>query len=142
MKRLAWAFAGLVLSSAAWADAQIRDDLALPRSLNAPLGDPTRGFGIAASRQTGLCVLCHAIAGSAERQPSDIGASLAGAGARWTPDQLRMRLVDPKRFNPDSVMPSFHQVDGLTRVGAAWQGKPILNTQEVEDVVVWLVSLR
>jgi sulfur-oxidizing protein SoxX len=39
-------------------------------------------------------------------------------------------------------MPPFHATDGLQRVGAAWQGKPVLDAQQVEDVVAWLLTLR
>lgn len=106
------------------------------------VGDPSRGLEIAASRQTGLCVLCHAVPGSGERQDSNIGTPLAGAGTRWTSDQLRERIMNPKRFNPDSVMPAFGRVDGLSRVGAAWRDKPILNPQQIEDVVAWLAGLK
>jgi hypothetical protein len=28
------------------------------------------------------------------------------------------------------------------RVGSAWQGKTLLNAQQLEDVVAWLVTLR
>ena len=39
-------------------------------------------------------------------------------------------------------MPSYHRVDGLQRVGSAWQGKPVLDAQQVEDVVAYLGTLR
>ena len=32
--------------------------------------------------------------------------------------------------------------DGLTRVGTAWRGRPVLSPQQVEDVVAWLTTLR
>ena len=56
--------------------------------------------------------------------------------------QLRLRIVDNKRVNPGTVMPSFHRVDGLVRVGATWRDKPILDAQQVEDVVALLRTLR
>ena len=39
-------------------------------------------------------------------------------------------------------MPSYNAVDGLNRVGPAWQGKPVLTAQQIEDVVAFLATLR
>jgi hypothetical protein len=72
----------------------------------------------------------------------DLAPSLAGAGARWSAGQLRLRLVDPQRLVPGSLMPAYHRIDGLRRVDPAWQGRPLLSAQEIEDVVAWLVTLK
>jgi L-cysteine S-thiosulfotransferase len=61
---------------------------------------------------------------------------------RWSTGQLRLRLVDATRLNPDTIMPPYYRVDGLTRVGDAWRGKPILSAQQIEDVVAFLSTLR
>ncbi len=62
---------------------------------------------------------------------------------RLTPAQLRLRVADNMRVNPDTVMPSYYRVDGLDRVAAEhYRGKPILSRAEVEDVVAYLVTLR
>ncbi len=39
-------------------------------------------------------------------------------------------------------MPSYYKVDGLTRVGPSWQGKPILTAAQIEDVVAYLATLK
>jgi sulfur-oxidizing protein SoxX len=39
-------------------------------------------------------------------------------------------------------MPSFYVVAGLVRVGRAWQGKPVLDAAQIEDIVAWLATLR
>jgi sulfur-oxidizing protein SoxX len=39
-------------------------------------------------------------------------------------------------------MPSYYRVEALTRVGAAWRGKPILSAEQIEDIVAFLASLR
>ena len=62
--------------------------------------------------------------------------------ARWSEAQLRLRIVDARRLNPQSPMPAYHRIDGLQRVGEAWQGKPMLSAQQIEDVVAYLRSLR
>ena len=92
-------------------------------------GDPARGRAIVADRRTGLCLLCHQ-------------APVPGAGSRWTAGQLRLRIVDARRLNPDSVMPSFHRTEGLSRVAAPWRGRPILDAQQVEDVVAYLEGVK
>jgi len=115
---------------------------AIPQPLVAAPGDPARGRAIVANRQVGLCLLCHTGPIPEERFQGSLAPSLAGAGARWTEGQLRLRVADMQRINPQSIMPAFHNTDGLQRVGAAWRGKPILTAQQVEDVVAWLVTLK
>jgi len=75
-------------------------------------------------------------------RPSTLASNLSGAGSRWSEGQLRLRIVDARRLNPATIMPSYHRVDGLQRVGSAWQGKPVLDAQQVEDVVAFLRTLR
>src|SRR6185312_6482857 len=76
------------------------------------------------------------------RFPGTIGPDLRGVGARLTPGQMRLRLVDATRLNPDTVMPPYYRVDGLTRVADAQRGKPILTAQEIEDVIAFLATLQ
>ncbi len=114
----------------------------IPVPLTQQPGDETRGRDIATNRQVGLCQLCHQVPASNDRFQGDIATSLAGAGARWTASQLRLRIVDSRRVNADSVMPAYFKIDALNRVGAAWRDQPILNAQQIEDVVAWLTSLK
>jgi len=105
-------------------------------------GDAARGRAIVASRQAGLCLLCHPAPIPEERFQGNLAPDLAGAGARWSAAQLRLRVVDARRLNPQTIMPPYHDIGGLQRVGAAWQGRPVLDAQQVEDVVAWLVTLQ
>lgn len=114
----------------------------LPEALEGAVGDAARGRAIVASRQAGLCLLCHGGPIPEERFQGNLAPDLAGAGKRWSTAQLRLRLVDPRRLNPDSIMPAYYRTEGLTRVGRAWEGKPILNAQQVEDVVAYLATLK
>jgi sulfur-oxidizing protein SoxX len=66
---------------------------------------------------------------------------LDGAGTRWTAGQLRLRIVDSRHLNPDTIMPSYYRSDGLVEVAAAWRGKPILNAQQIEDLIAYLLTL-
>jgi L-cysteine S-thiosulfotransferase len=115
---------------------------AIPDSLTGAPGDPARGRAIVASRQTGLCLLCHSGPFRDERFQGNLAPDLAGAGARWSEGQLRLRMVDSTRVNPATIMPSYYRIEGLTRVGPAWQGKPVLTAEQIEDVVAFLANLR
>lgn len=117
-------------------------DDGIPQPLTAVPGDPVRGRAIVASRQTGLCLLCHAAPIPEERLQGNIGTDLAGAGARWSEAQLRLRVADARRLNPATPMPATYRTDGLQQVGTAWQGRPVLQAQQVEDVVAYLRTLR
>lgn len=112
------------------------------RGGDAAAGDATRGAAIVASRSTSFCVLCHAVPGVPASQQGSLAPPLAGAGARWSADQLRERLVAPERFNPDTLMPSFRRSSGFTRVAPARQGQALFDAQQLEDVVAYLATLR
>lgn len=115
---------------------------AIPAPLAGLAGDAARGRAIVAQRQVGMCLLCHPGPFPEERHQGTLAPDLAGAGTRWSEGQLRLRVVDSKQVNPATLMPSYHRVDGLARVGAAWIGRPVLTAQQVEDVVALLRTLR
>lgn len=115
---------------------------AIPQPLTAAPGDSARGRAIVANRQLGLCLLCHTGPLPEERFQGNLAPDLAGAGDRWSEGQLRLRIVDASRLNPSTIMPSYYRIDGLTRVNAAWQAKPMLTAQQIEDVVAFLRTLR
>jgi L-cysteine S-thiosulfotransferase len=135
-----------------WAEfAQAADDEALqsyrvvgdaiPESLTGASGDPVAGRAIVVNRRLGACLLCHTGPFAEERFQGTLAPDLSGAGSRWSTGQLRLRLVDATRLNPDTIMPPYYRVDGLARVGRAWLGKPILTAQQLEDVVAFLTTL-
>ena len=115
---------------------------AIPASLTGAPGDPARGRAIMLDRRLGACLLCHTGPFPEERFQGTLAPDLAGTGSRWSAGQLRLRLVDATRLNPETIMPTYYRIDGLTRVGSAWAGKPILTAEQVEDVIAFLVTLR
>lgn len=115
---------------------------AMARPLTAVPGDVARGRAIVADRQLGLCLLCHPAPIPEERFQGNLAPDLAGAGARWSAAQLRLRIVDARRLNPQTLMPPYFDAGGLQRVAPAWQGRTLLDAQQVEDVVAWLASLQ
>lgn len=112
----------------------------IPEAL-APSGDAVRGRAVMAGRDAN-CFLCHSIRESGERFMGDVGPPLSGIGGRLNAAQLRLRVVDPSRLNPETVMPSYFRTTGLQRVAEAYRGRPILNGQQIEDVVAYLQTLR
>lgn len=120
---------------------EIVDD-AIPNSLTGQPGDPVRGRAIVTDRRVGLCLLCHSGPFPEQHFQGDLAPSLAGAGARAGEGQLRLRLVDASRLNPNTIMPPYYRTEGLDRVAPAFAGKPILTAAQIEDVVAFLVTLR
>jgi len=104
-------------------------------------GDPARGRAVVI-RQSSTCILCHAGPFPNPHLQGNTGPDLHGVGARLSVPELRAQIVDARRLNPDSPMPSFWGTGGRTRVGPAWQDRPILQAQEIEDAVAYLSTLR
>jgi sulfur-oxidizing protein SoxX len=115
---------------------------AIPVSLTGTKGDAARGRAIVADRNVGLCLLCHSGPFPEEKFQGNLAPALDGAGSRWSEGQLRLRLVDARKLNPDTIMPPFYRVGGLTRVPEAYRGKPVLTAMEIEDVVAYLMTLK
>ncbi len=111
-------------------------------SLSSSPGDAIRGRAIVASRQTGLCLLCHSGPFPEERFQGNLAPELGVSVARLTAPQLRARIVDASYFNPNTIMPAYYKTGHLNRVAAKFAGQTILNGQEIEDVVAFLVSLN
>jgi sulfur-oxidizing protein SoxX len=109
--------------------------------LTATPGDAGRGRGIVADRQVGLCILCHTAPLPEVPFMGDLGPDLAGVGDRLTVAELRERIVDSRRANPGTIMPPYHALSNLTRVGSRWEGTTMFTEQQVEDVVAYLATL-
>jgi sulfur-oxidizing protein SoxX len=116
--------------------------LLLPVRSEAQGGDPARGRALVLDRQSGLCLLCHSGPFPEERFQGNLAPSLAGVGARLSADEIRLRIVDASRFNPQTIMPAYARTEGLNRVAPALRGKTIFSPQQVDDVVAFLVTLK
>lgn len=114
----------------------------IPASLSGARGDPAQGRAVVANRQLGLCLLCHSGPFPEERFQGTIGPDLNGIGSRLSEGQIRIRIVDPGRVNPSTIMPAYFRTEGLTRVAPSFQGKPILSAEQIEDVVAFLATLK
>jgi sulfur-oxidizing protein SoxX len=140
VRRLLFGCAAASLAAAACAqDLQVVGD-AIPAPLAAEPGDAARGRTIVVNRDQGGCTLCHEVPG--EARFGNIAPPLAGVGAKLSAGQLRLRVADSSRVNPDTPMPAYYRTEGLTQVAAPYRGKPILPAQQVEDVVAYLATLK
>ena len=115
---------------------------AIPAPLTGSRGDPARGRAIVVDRQKGLCLLCHSGPFPEQRFQGDLAPDLRGVGARWSEGQLRLKIVDSRRVNADTIMPPYYSTEGLVRVGRNWQGNPVLSAEQIEDVVAYLMTLK
>jgi sulfur-oxidizing protein SoxX len=117
-------------------------DQAIPKSLTGKPGDPAKGKKVAIDRRLGNCLGCHTMPIPSEPDHGTVGTDLNGVGSRWSEGELRLRIVNPKLLNPETVMPAFYRVEGLHRVAKQNQDKPILSAEQVEDLVAYLSSLK
>jgi sulfur-oxidizing protein SoxX len=118
----------------------IRGD-AVPEALGGLTGDAERGKAIVLDRRRGNCLICHAFPIEGEPFQGEIGPPMTGVASRLTKAQIRLRLIDQSRLNPETIMPPFYRVEGLTNVAPEYEGRPALDAQEIEDVVAYLAGL-
>lgn len=118
------------------------DGDAIAHSLTGKPGDAARGQALIADRQKGLCLLCHTGPFSETHMQGNLAPDLRAAAGTLTPGQLRLRVVDMRQINPDTIMPAFYRNQGFTRVLSPWQDKPILTAEQIEDVVAYLITLQ
>ena len=114
---------------------------AIPASLTGAKGDPVRGRALVANRQVGLCLLCHSGPFPEERFQGNLAPDLRSA-ARLSEGEIRARIVDPRRSNPESIMPAYFETSGQARVAPSFRGKTILSAEQIEDIVAYLVTLK
>jgi len=113
--------------------------------INVPLtpvpGDTFRGRAIVAGRD-GNCLACHSAPIPEQQFHGNLGPDLAEVGSYYDAGQLRLRLVNPKKLNPDTIMPAFYRTAGLKQVSRHYTNQPILNAQQIEDVISYLLTLK
>ena len=136
----------LLLAGTANADGLVKYEIVdhgISKPLTGKLGDAAKGEKTFTNRKLGNCLACHQVT-AIPSQPfhGEIGPSLDGVASRYNEAQLRMQVVNAKVINPDTIMPAFYRTDGFERVLKKFQGKPILNAEQVEDVLAYLKTLK
>ena len=120
---------------------KVVDGNSIPKSLTGKAGDAVAGKKLAVHRKKGNCLACHVMPIPEEQFHGEIGPDLSDAGSNYSEAELRMRLVDPKVLNPDTIMPAFLKADGHD-VLKKFKGKTILKAQDIEDIIAYLMTLK
>ena len=105
------------------------------------VGNVSNGKKVFSSRRVN-CLSCHKAPIKEEKFHGDFGPSLIGIGARYNKKEIRLRVINSKLINPDSIMPSYFKKINYSRTPKIFLNKTILSAQEVEDIVEYLYSLK
>jgi len=115
-----------------------------PAPLTALPGDSRRGKAVAVDSDRGNCIICHKmpIPDIPPDAFGDLGPPLDGVGSRLSAAELRLRIIDARRINPETIMPPYYSIESLHRVERHHVGRPILSPQDIEDLIAYLATLR
>ncbi len=123
----------------------------IPKPLAGKKGNWKRGEALILDAGKGNCLQCHRIdqfLEKAKKNPDvygnmgEIGPSLDGVASRYKDSQLRLILVNAKLVFPETIMPAYYRVEGLTRVDDKYLDKPIMSAQDIEDILSFLMKLK
>jgi sulfur-oxidizing protein SoxX len=119
------------------------NDGAISAALTAQAGDPAAGRKVFMNRKLGNCLACHANEDMSDQSfHGEVGPALDGVADRWEVAELRGIVVNSKMMFEGTIMPAFYKDAGFERNLKNFQGKSILNAQQVEDVVAYLLTLK
>ena len=119
------------------------NDGAIGVTLTAQVGDPAAGRKVFMNRKQGNCLACHANEDMSDQSfHGEVGPALDGVADRWEAAELRGIVVNSKMMFEGTIMPAFYKDSGFERNLKKFQGKSILNAQQVEDVVAYLLTLK
>jgi sulfur-oxidizing protein SoxX len=137
---------GLLVGSGAEAGGlvayEVVDGEKIPMSLTGKPGDPATGRKVAINRKQGNCLACHKLPIPEQPFHGAVGPDLNGLASRMSAAEMRLRVVNSKVVNPDTIMPAFYRSDGFHRVLKKFQGTTILTAEQVEDIVAYLETLK
>ena len=131
------AFAAALLGSASFAgsiapsDVQFGESGEVQASLTGIAGDAANGRKLFMNRKKGNCLACHVNTEMSEQSfHGEVGPELDGM------------LVNSKMMFEGTIMPAFYKDAGYNRTLKKFVGKTILEAQEVEDILAYLLTLK
>ena len=117
------------------------DELTALKPSDIKTGNINKGLKILSSRKTN-CLSCHEAPIPEEKFQGNFGPSLQGVGSRYNREEIRIRIIDAKIINPDTIMPSYFKILKYPRTPKKHEGKTLLSVEEVEHLVEYLYSLK
>lgn len=118
-------------------------DYAIEKSLTGKPGSVANGRAISITSGQGNCVICHRLPiAEVAFRIGNVGPDLTEVADRLTEGEIRMRIVNPKILNADTIMPAYFRLEGLHRVQPNVQGKTMLTAEQVEDLVAYLMTMK
>lgn len=125
----------------ALADYTVVDAVEIPAPLVELTGarSAIEAAGAAVFEEAG-CAACHRAPGH-WRAPR-IGPDLSDAGARLSPGEIRLMVVEPRIMRADTDMPSYYAVGVYGEAPDELVGRTRLSAAQIERVVAWLASLE
>jgi len=113
----------------------LRSQQNLPGSLTGVPGNAELGRDVFLSAQKGGCVSCHQLRSLSSALPQgSVGPALDGTGSKYRDGELRLVLLEPNSYFPQTIMPSYYRAGG----GAG----SVLTAAEIEDLVAYLGTLK
>ena len=113
-----------------------------PQPLTDAVVTVAQGREVFVARELGHCVLCHRVDDLDVAFQGDLGPALDDVGARLSPAQIRLRIIDASRLNPATIMPPYYRTEALHRVSPEHAGRPVLTALQIEQLVRYLSSLE
>ncbi len=117
-------------------------DGAIAKSLTGKPGNVKNGRKLAINRKKGNCLACHVMPIPEQPFQGNVGPPLKGVASRLSAGEVRLRIVNPKMLNPNTIMPAFYRKAGFVRVMKKFKGKTMLSASDVEDLVAYTMTLK
>lgn len=117
-------------------DYTVVDAVEIPEPLTVWSGDPEAG---AAVFEAAGCAACHRAPG--HEDAARIGPDLRGVGARLSPGEMRLTIVEPRIAAPETDMPAYYAVGVYGEAPDELVGRTRLSAREIEQLVAWLAAL-